>query len=66
MTYTPTTEEIPGAMTFRVDVFNLLNDDGITDLFERGEDTSGPLDTYGTPSAYNSPRRVRLSFNWKF
>ena len=66
VTYAPNTDALPGAMTFRFDVFNLLNDDGITDLFERGEDLGGALDNYGTASAYNAPRKVRLSFNWKF
>lgn len=59
MTYAPNSDALPGAMSFRVEVFNLLNDDGATDLFERGEDLGGALDNYGTPSAYNSPRKVR-------
>jgi hypothetical protein len=66
MTYTPNSDALPGALSFRVDVFNLLNDDGVTDLFERGEDLGGALDNYGTASAYNAPRKVRLSVNWKF
>lgn len=66
LTYTPNLEQVPGVMAFRVDVFNILNDDGATDLFERAEDLGGALDNYGTPSAYNAPRKIRLSFNWKF
>ena len=66
VTYAPNTDALPGAMTFRFDVFNLLNDDGVTDLFERGDDLGGSLDNYGTASAYYAPRKVRLSFNWKF
>ena len=66
MTYTPNSDALPGAPSFRVDVFNLLNDDGATDLFELGETLGGPQSNYGTPSAYNAPRKVRLSVNWKF
>jgi len=66
MMYAPNNDALPGTMSFRFDIFNLLNDDGVTDLFEQGEDLSGSLDTYGTPSSYNAPRKVRLSFNWKF
>ena len=45
----------------------LINDRSVTDVFERGEQAGGsPLDTYGTPSGYNQPRRIRLSANWAF
>jgi outer membrane receptor protein involved in Fe transport len=66
MTYAPNSDALPGALSFRVDVFNLLNDDGATDMFELGETLGGPQSNYGTPSAYNPPRKVRLSVNWKF
>jgi len=66
LTYTPNSDALPGALSFRVDVFNLLNDDGATDMFELGETLGGPQSNYGTPSAYNPPRKVRLSVNWAF
>ena len=66
LTYAPNSDALPGALSFRVDVFNLLNDDGATDMFELGETLGGPQSNYGTPSAYNPPRKVRLSVNWKF
>lgn len=67
MTYTPRLENLVGRLTFRLDVFNLLNARHVSDVFERGEASGGtPLDTYGTPSGYQTPRRVRLSANWRF
>jgi hypothetical protein len=64
-------KSMPGAFTFRFDIFNLLGSTTATDLFEAGEDYEGEgvgraRDTYGQPSAYQSPRRLRLSANWSF
>lgn len=67
VTYTPQLDNLVGRLSFRVDVFNLLNDEGVTDLFEQGETAGGtPSGTYGNASGYNTPRRVRLSANWAF
>jgi hypothetical protein len=64
--WSPVIDSAPGALTFRIDIFNLFDSQSATDLFEGGEDLGGPLDNYGTPSAYQAPRSVRLSANWKF
>ena len=64
-----------GSLQFRVDVFNLFNFDGVADIEERGENTnprwSSRTDTdgnlvYGSPRAYQSPRRVRFGVDYRF
>lgn len=66
-TYTPRLQRLIGDLTFRVDVFNVFNDQGITDIFERGEQAGGTaIDNFSTPSGYNAPRKIRVSVNWRF
>jgi hypothetical protein len=64
--WVPQIDSLPGELSFRVDIFNVFNDESVTDRFEQGETLSGALETYGKASAYNPPRSVRLSANWKF
>ena len=56
-----------GEATFRVDVFNVLNEDTPTDLYEVGETDGGaPLSYYGDPSGFQAPRSIRFGVNWSF
>jgi outer membrane receptor protein involved in Fe transport len=56
-----------GNLTFRVDVFNALNGDGVTEVNETAEQESGSADpNYLVPTHYQTPRRVRFSVNFKF
>jgi hypothetical protein len=56
-----------GAASFRVDVFNVFNRQGVTDLRELGTQGSGrPRGDYGSPLAYQSPRSVRFSLGFEF
>lgn len=54
-------------LVLRADVFNLFNLQGGTDYDEFGE-TAGGLSslTYGQVRAYQTPRSVRLGFDWQF
>ena len=65
-TYTPSFIEF-GQVSFRADVFNILDVRTPTDYQEFGEDDSGAnRATYGLPNGYQSPRRVRLGVNFKY
>lgn len=56
-----------GRAIARVDVFNLLNADAATDLYEAGETDGGaPLSYYGNASGYQAPRSVRFGLSWEF
>jgi hypothetical protein len=64
-------ENMPGQFQFRVDVFNVFDSSNITDVYEAGEDYAGvgvgtPNEFYGTPTAYQTPRRISLVAQWKF
>ncbi len=53
--------------TFRVDVFNVFNRHGVTDLRELGTQTNGrPRGDYGTPLGYQTPRYFRFQFGVEF
>lgn len=53
--------------TFRVDVFNVFNRQGVLDLRELGTQTNGnPRGDYGTPLAYQQPRYFRFQFGVNF
>lgn len=54
-------------LVLRADIFNLFNLQGGTDYDEFGE-TAGGLSslTYGQVRAYQTPRSVRLGFDWQF
>lgn len=53
--------------TFRVDVFNVFNRQGVTDLRELGTQTNGrPRGDYGTPLGYQTPRYFRFQFGIDF
>lgn len=64
-------EKMPGQFQFRIDVFNVFDADAKTDLDEQGENFEGqgvgsPSEFYGTPTAYQTPRRISLVAQWKF
>lgn len=53
--------------TLRVDVFNVLNSHAVTDRQENGTQGNGlPRSDYRYPSAYQTPRYVRLQFGVDF
>ncbi len=53
--------------TFRVDVFNVFNRHGVTDLRELGTQTNGrPRGDYGTPLGFQQPRYFRFQFGVEF
>lgn len=59
---------MPGDLVLRADIFNLFDSDAVTDLYEFG-DLDGPDGAdpyYGMPTSYQSPRYVRLGFDWTF
>lgn len=56
-----------GNLVLRADVFNVFDFSGATDFRERGDLTSGAPDpNYRKPTAYQTPRFVRLGFDWQF
>jgi hypothetical protein len=58
-----------GDLTLRMDVFNILDLDGITDINEYGEDGGGvgSLDSnYLRPTNYQTARRIRFGASWRF
>jgi outer membrane receptor protein involved in Fe transport len=63
----PTTISTYGDLVLRADIFNVLNSKGISDREERGETGSGARrPTYGLPVGYQTPRYVRVGFDWNF
>jgi outer membrane receptor protein involved in Fe transport len=59
---------MPGDLVLRADIFNLFNLDAVSDLYEFG-DLNGPDGAdlyYGQPTSYQSPRYVRVGFDWTF
>jgi len=71
-------EQMPGQLTFRVDVFNVFNSHAVNDIWEFGDlgftsnlafgGTTGPDadPDYGKPVGYQAPRSVRLSASYTF
>ena len=79
MSFTPSiSEQMPGDLTLRVDVFNVLNSASIRDRWEFGDQgfTSDlafggttlpePDPDYSKPTSYQAPRSVRLSASYTF
>ncbi len=70
--YTLGKEILGGDLKFNVSVFNLFNSQAAVDINENGDsgrDPNGvPLRTpnYGLPTRYQTPRYVRLGFDWKY
>jgi Carboxypeptidase regulatory-like domain len=53
--------------SFRVDVFNLFNQKGVTDVRELGTQGNGrPRGDYGSPIGYQQPRYFRFQFGVNF
>jgi hypothetical protein len=54
-------------LTFRADVFNLLDADKVTQFQETADEESGVASsTYGLPYRFQSPRYVRMGVTWDF
>lgn len=55
------------ALTFRADIFNLLDSDTVIEIDEVADEESGvPSTTYGLPTHFQTPRTVRLSVTYDF
>lgn len=67
-----------GELVLRMDVFNMLDSDGITDRWEFGDIANSsdlaaggttqaePDPNYGNPTNYQTPRSVRFGFSYNF
>jgi hypothetical protein len=56
-----------GDLTFRMDIFNLFNEQGVQEANENGELGIGTPDPdYQAPTAYQAARSVRFGFDWTF
>lgn len=66
--YTVPLTQMPGNLVLRADIFNILNAKGVTDLYEVGEISGvGDIDkNYGSAISYQTPRYIRLGFDWQF
>jgi outer membrane receptor protein involved in Fe transport len=54
-------------MNVRLDVFNLFDNDGVTEVNELGDtDIGEPNQDYGLPTHFQQPRRIRLGFGLNF
>jgi hypothetical protein len=63
----PTTKFVPGGLTLRADITNLFNQRTETEAWEFGDTDSGGADeNYKKPIQYQTPRAVRLGFDWEF
>jgi hypothetical protein len=54
---------------FKIDIFNVLGQDGVDDLYEYGESggpSSYPYQYYQLPTSYQYPRSIRLGIEAKF
>ena len=58
---------IPGGLTLRADVFNVFNQKNVTQNYEVGDSSASSVDVnYKKPIEYQTPRYVRLGFDWAF
>ncbi|MNQ76037.1 hypothetical protein D3C85_908550 [compost metagenome] len=58
---------IPGDLVLRADIFNIFNFDGATDFREFGDLADGrPDPNYRKPISYQTPRFIRVGFDWQF
>jgi hypothetical protein len=56
-----------GNLVLRADVFNLFNLQNVQESYEFGEvDGGAPDPDYMRPVAYQTPRSVRVGFDWQF
>ncbi len=56
-----------GTLNFRVDVFNALDGDSVTEVFEEFDQESGSVNpNFGLPTHHQKPRRVRFSASFRF
>lgn len=59
--YTVPENFVPGNLVLRADLFNAFNLDGVTELYEIGENVN-----YLRPTNYQSPRSIRVGFDLEF
>ncbi|HRD44941.1 MAG TPA: TonB-dependent receptor [Caulobacter sp.] len=58
---------VPGNLVLRADIFNVFDSAGVTTANERGDLANGGADpNYQKPITYQSPRTVRIGFDWVF
>jgi hypothetical protein len=56
-----------GNLTLKLDVFNVFNWDGVTEVDESGDESSGsPNDTYLLPTGFQAERSMRLGLFFSF
>jgi len=60
------TYRVSDRFVFRLDVFNILNQNNVIDLNEYGESGGAPNPNYQLPTNYQTPRRVRLGMQFDF
>ena len=54
-------------VSLRLDIFNLFDNDGITEVDEEGDLETGEVNEYfQTPTHYQSPRSVRFGVGFTF
>lgn len=56
------------ALSVKVDVFNVLNRQGVTQIVEQSESggSGSPNPSYQVPTVFQSPRTIRLGFSYNF
>lgn len=59
--------KVPGKLTLRADIFNVLGLENVLTANEAGDLATGGVDpNYRQPLTYQSPRAIRLGFDWNF
>jgi outer membrane receptor protein involved in Fe transport len=59
--------DVPGGLTLRADIFNVFDFANVVTANETGDLPTGGVDpNYMKPETYQSPRIVRIGFDWTF
>jgi outer membrane receptor protein involved in Fe transport len=67
LTYRPKWWSKARSLTFQLDVFNLFNRRGVTEVFENAENAAGGIERkYGLPTSWQPPRSTRLAVGIEF
>ncbi|GLK53221.1 TonB-dependent receptor [Maricaulis virginensis] len=65
--YRPVDLPLGGEPVLRMDIFNVFDSSGVTDIREIGETALNvPDPNYGAPRTYQAPRSVRFGLSWTF
>lgn len=61
-------EMFEDALSVKIDVFNVLNRQGVTQIVEQAESGGSGIasPTYRVPSVFQTPRTIRLGFSYNF